>query len=311
MNIKRSSRRLGFHLIRTLARILGRGGMARLQRSGQKLGRWHYRLTPRKRRKLGSHMAAALNVPEGDPRITTWLAEAYRVNDRAILEILAMYSGAVSLEDIGAAVTTSDLKHLDQALAEGKGVIMLGMHMGNGVAMAAHLARKGYPMAVIYRESNKIPRHFFRDGLSSLGLQAIPADPASVGVRQMLKALKDNRILFILMDQATKKGGIQARFLGKTLQMPPGPAELARRTGAGVVAALLEGVEPHWHFRMGPPKTLNADMPLESAVEKLTSIMQKHIEKQPQWWTWHQRRWSRYAFPIDEQIDEPTDASGS
>ena len=297
MKIQRGLRRTGFHLLRTLARILGRGGMSGLRRSGESLGRWHYRLTPRQRHRLGVQMARALDIPVGDARIAAALAEAYRINDRAIMEILAMYSGAVTLDDIDQAVEVSDLDHLDQALAGGRGVIMLGMHMGNGVAMAAHLARRGYPMAVIYRESNKIPQHFFRDGIGSLGLQAIPAVPASVGVRQMLKALKGNRVLFILMDQATKKGGVETLFLGKTLQMPPGPAELARRTGAAVVPALLEGVEPRWQFRMGVPETLQSDQSLESAVEKLTSIMQIHIEKQPQWWTWHQRRWSRYAFP--------------
>ena len=306
MNVRRRTRRLGFHLLRGLARWLGPGGMARLRKAGHVIGQWHYRLAPFQRRRLHRQMQRALGIDPADDRVPGWLAEAYRINDRAILEILAMYSGAVGLDDIGAAVTTSNLEHLDQALNAGKGVILLGMHMGNGVAMAAHLARRGYPMAVIYRESNKIPRHFFRDGLSSLGLQAIPADPASVGVRQMIKALRDNRILFILMDQATKKGGVQQQFLGKTLQMPPGPAELARRTGAAVVPALLEGVDPTWHFRMGPPETLDRDQPLELAVEKLTSIMQSHIEKHPQWWTWHQRRWSRYAFPIDVS----TDASG-
>lgn len=297
MKLRRRFRRLGFHLLRILSGILGRGGMARLRRTGHALGHWHYRLTPLRRRGLGRQIARAMNIPANDKQINAWLAEAYRVNDRAILEILAMYSGAVTVEDIDSAVETSDLNHLDRALEGGRGVILLGMHMGNGVAMATHLAQRGYPLAVIYRESNKIPPHFFRDGIGTLGLQAIPAVPSSVGVRQMLKALKENRVLFILMDQASKKGGVDASFLGKTIQMPPGPAQLARRTGAAVVPALLEGVEPRWYFRMGSPETLDAGQSLESAVEKLTSIMQNHIEKQPQWWTWHQRRWSRYAFP--------------
>lgn len=296
MKLKRRFRRIGFHLLRLFARQVGRGGMQRLRRVGQACGDWHHRLTPRTRRALGFQIQQALHQHPQIAQASAWLREAYRINDRAVLELLAMYSGSVSLDDISAACTITDLDHLDQALARGKGVVMLGMHMGNGVAMAVHLARRGYPMAVIYREAGKIEPGFFRDGLSSLELEAIPAAPASVGVRRMLKILKDNRILFILMDQAVRDGGVPAQFLGKQMSMPPGPAELARRTGAAVVPALLEGVDPCWHFRMGQPVWLSPAQPLEANVQNLTGIMQNHIEKRPQWWTWHQRRWSRYPF---------------
>jgi phosphatidylinositol dimannoside acyltransferase len=168
--------------------------------------------------------------------------------------------------------------------------------MGNGVAMATHLARHGYPVSVIYRESGKIAEGFFRDGINALGLEAIPAVPAAVGVRRMLKALKANRVVFILMDQAAKNQGVLTPFLGKPMHMPPGPAELARRTGASVVPALLEGVQPQWRFRMGESWQAAEGQSLEEQVAILTQIMQQHIEKQPQWWTWHQRRWVRHDF---------------
>ena len=297
MNVKRGLRRTGFHGLRLLARLLSRSGMTGLRRHGHRIGLLHYRFNPRRRKRLAGQIMQALDTRPGPEQATRYLREAYRVNDRAILELLAMYSGAVNVDDIAQSCEIRRIEHLDSALSAGKGVVMLGMHMGNGVAMATHLARRGYPMAVIYREAGKIAPNFFRDGIGSLGLEAIPAEPASVGVRRMLKALKANRILFILMDQATKKGGIRARFLGKDMQMPPGPAELARRTGAAVVPALLEGVEPAWCFRMGEPVWLDASRTLNDDVQFLTQIMQSHIESQPQWWTWHQRRWSRYAFP--------------
>lgn len=296
MKFRRMIRRSKFHLLRLLARQLGRGGMDRLARQGERLGDWHWRLDRGKRKQLNKQMQRALPGSPGPAQIETWLREAYRVNDRAILEILAMYSGSVSLDDISASVVIDNLASLDKALDRGRGVILLGMHMGNGVAMAAHLARRGYPVSVIYRESHKISEGFFRDGIQSLGLDAIPAVPAAVGVRRMLKALKANQVLFILMDQAAKRQGVLTPFLGKLMHMPPGPAELARRTGASVLPALLEGVRPQWHFRLGETWQAQDGQSLEEQVEILTRIMQQHIEKRPQWWTWHQRRWVRHAF---------------
>ncbi len=297
MNFRRRYRRGVFHVLTLIARLLGRGGMDKLASRGQRLGLWHFRLARGKRQRLQAQMSKALMRPEA--ACSDLLREAFQVNDRAILEILAMYTGAVSRQQVAQACEVSGLEHLDQALARERGVVMLGMHMGNGVAMATHLADRGYPMAVIYREAGKIPTHFFRDGISSLGMEAIPAVPASVGVRRMLKALKENRILFILMDQATKQGGVPARFLSKQLNMPPGPAELARRTGAAVVPALLTGTEPRWRFRLDPAVTLDSSAELSENVAFLTEIMQRHIESEPQWWTWHQRRWSRYPFDVE------------
>jgi phosphatidylinositol dimannoside acyltransferase len=296
MNARRLVRRIGFHLLRLIARQIGHGGMSRLARFGERFGAWHWRLARKRRNILIKQMQRALPGHPDRTQVTAWLREAYRVNDRAILEILAMYSGTVSLDDISASVEVADLDQLDRALDRGRGVIMLGMHMGNGVAMAAHLARKQYPVSVIYRESGKIAEGFFRDGINALGMEAIPAVPAAVGVRRMLKALKTNRVLFILMDQASKNQGVLTPFLGKALHMPPGPAELARRTGAAVVPALLEGVSPRWRFRMGEIWLAEEAQSINQQVEILTRIMQQHIEKQPQWWTWHQRRWVHHAF---------------
>lgn len=301
MSFRRRYRRGVFHVLKLVARLLGRGGMDKLASRGQRLGRWHFRLARAKRRRLQVEMSHALNLPK--TACKDLLREAFEVNDRAILEILAMYTATVSREQVARACEVDGLEHLDQALARKRGVVMLGMHMGNGVAMATHLANLGYPMAVIYREAGKIPTHFFRDGIRSLGMEAIPAVPASVGVRRMLKALKENRILFILMDQATKQGGVPARFLGKRLSMPPGPAELARRTGAAVVPALLTGTEPRWRFRLDPPVTLDSAAELSENVGFLTEIMQRHIESEPQWWTWHQRRWARHPFDAEPKRD--------
>lgn len=294
MKLQRRYRRGLFHFFRLIARLLGRGGMPALRDRGHRFGLLHYRLKPGKRRQLQAQIQRALAVSPDEA--AALLREAYRINDRAILEILAMYTRTVTATEVAAACQVDGLEHLDEALAEGRGVVMLGMHMGNGVAMATHLAERGYPIAVIYRESGKIPTGFFRDGICGLGMEAIPAVPAATGVRRMLKALKENRILFILMDQATKQAGVTACFLGKSLNMPPGPAELARRTGARVVPALLTGVEPLWQFQLGRPVKLAAQDSLETTVQNLTEIMQSHIEKRPQWWTWHQRRWWRYPF---------------
>ena len=299
MKLKRFIRRLAFHLFRALAVWLARGGMERLRKQGERLGHWHYRLSFRQRRKLQRQVQQALPGQLDDNTASQVIREAYRVNDRAILEILAMYSGALSIDEVSRACDLLNITPIDQAQQRGQGTILLGLHMGNGVAMATALARRGYPVHVVFRESGKITPAFFANGLPRMGLIGVDAQPASSAIRRMLGVLKKNGILFILMDQGMKNGGVPARLLGKQQQMPPGPAELARRSGAGVVIAALEGVSPRWQFRFETPQFFQRDHSREEIVSTLTQIMQNQIEKHPQWWTWHQRRWSRYPFIED------------
>lgn len=301
MKHRRLLRRSGFHLLRLTARLTALGGMPSVSRWGERCGRWHYRLGGRKRRNLLLQLDQVLaERPDAAGNTEQVLREAYRINDRAILEIIAAYSGAVSPADFAAGVKLEGVEILEQALAKGCGVVLLGMHSGNGVALAVHLARRGYPVHVVYRESNKISRHFFRDGIQRQGLNAIPALPAAVGVRRMLGALKSGEVLFILMDQGSKHGGVPVRFLGKELSLPPGPVELARRTGAPIIPVILGRVDSHWHFRLDSPLLMDRARELGQEVKIIADLMQRAILADPQFWSWHQRRWWRHPFIADD-----------
>lgn len=298
MTLRQFRRRMGFHLLRLLAAVQARRGMAAVRRSGDRLGRWHHRFAFQQRRSLRRQLERLFDRPAGDPQCRQWLESAYRLSDRAILEVLAMYSGHLTPAEVAEGCEVTGLDVLGKALEQGRGVLLLGWHMGNGVAMATHLAERGYPVSVVHRESNKIQPGFYARGIPRMGLNAIPAQPAAVGVRQMLKTLKGGGIIYILMDQGIKRG-VEQRFLNKRMPMPPGPAELARRTGCEVLSARLCGVEPNWRFEIHQEATLDKNEPLEQSVEKLTRIMEAPILEHPEWWSWHQRRWARYPFISD------------
>ncbi|MFP4207539.1 MAG: lysophospholipid acyltransferase family protein [Wenzhouxiangella sp.] len=296
LKTRRWLRRSGFHLLKTLARLAALGGPERVRRVGEMVGDLHYRFGRAQRRRLLEQMACLMPKRAHGNHLAADLRQAYRFNDRAILEILAAYSGALSPDQAAATCMLKDTGPLDRALAGGSGAVMLGMHMGNGVALAIHLARRGYPVSVVYRESNKISPEFFARGIRRQGIDAIAALPAAAGFRRMLRAVRNGGVVFILMDQASKRGGIPVRFLGKTLDMPPGPAELARRTGVPVVPALLDGVGERWQFKLGEPLELDPAQPIDGQVKMLARLMEAHILTHPQWWTWHQRRWHRHPF---------------
>lgn len=299
MKLKRLARRLVFHALGLLAQWAGRGGPKRLCDWGSHLGTIDYWLRPKLRHNLIAQLQT-LAQREPDPALSSMpegiLKTAYQVNDRALLEVIALYGSKHSPDRLLPEIRVQHLDKLDACHRDKLGVVLLGMHMGNGVALATHLNKSHGPIHVVYRESNKVPAGFFKQGIERLGLNAINASGSGGGFRDMLKALKKGHIVFILMDQGSKHSGIAVEFLDKKMNMPQGPAELARRTSAPIVPVLLTGVEASWNFEMSEPMYLQPDEPIGHQVSRISDLMARHILAHPQWWSWHQRRWRKLPF---------------
>lgn len=295
LSIKRRSRRLGFWALSGLNAWAARGGLPRIQNWGHRLGSWHYRLRWRRNQKLSRQLAQAL-PDQSMGQLNGILKTAHQVNDRAIFEVIAAYRGRLDRQALAGAVKLDQIAVLEQALDAGSGVVLLAQHMGNALAMATALSVHGLPVHVVYRESGKMPPHFFRNGLRGLGMTAINAAEPISAVRGILKALRANGVVFVMLDQAAKSHGEMLRFLGKRLYIPSGPIQAAQKTGAHLCLAELTAVAPQWQYQFSSLGPLSADRSVAEHLADLIQIMERQIRERPQWWSWHQRRWWRYAF---------------
>jgi lauroyl/myristoyl acyltransferase len=294
VNFRRLKRRAGFRLMHAVAMISRPGGLGFVRRCGELLGELHYRVDVHGRRDMARQLAHALDVTSADEP-GALLRQAYRINDGAALEIVAMYCGRFAAEELRVHCRVDGIERLQETLPAGRGAILLGMHMGNGLLMAARLAAEGLPVTVVYRESHKMPDGFFERIGAHHGTEGIHVqDPASA-YRQMRRALDRGRILFVLMDQATRDGGVAVTFLGKPLTMPAGPSELARRTGAPVLTVLPVAARPAWRFRIGEPLQIG-DADAAALTAEFAGILERHIRAYPHLWTWHHRHWRRLPF---------------
>ena len=293
--LRRGRRRLGFELLRVVARVSNHlGGMALVRRNGERLGDLHYSLSwfqrPELQRQLDRLLPRTVTTPLESP-----LRQAYRNNDRAILEIIGMGCHRLPGDVIRAHCEITGMDRLRHALAVGHGVILLGMHMGNGILMATRLAADGLPVSVVARESRKTSKGFLYDCLSSHGMEVIRGESRTRVYKDMLRALRGGRVLYVLMDQATKHGGIPVNFLGKRVELPGGPPRLALATGAPVMVALPLAAEPAWRFTIGEPMEM-AGNDIEELATVMAHAMETHILAHPELWTWHHRRWRKLSF---------------
>lgn len=189
-------------------------------------------------------------------------------------------------------------KHLlDSALSKGKGILFSSAHTGNWEITAASVANAGIPV-------NVIAKRIHVDGLNDMlvnlrlskGVKVILRS-ASDSARKMLKALKNNETLAMLIDQDTKKvQGVFVDFFGRKAYTPSGLAAIALRTGSPVFFALdkREGEYLHKTVVKGPvtiTPTGNVQEDIKRLTQKLTTMLEEHIRSCPDQWVWFHERW--------------------
>lgn len=298
--LRRAARRVMFVVLDGLARLGRMGGPARLAQFGRGVGAFHYAVSFRRRRRLTKHVARALGL-DSAREAAEILRSSYRSGDRAVLEVIAMCGEAVPDAWIDASLRVEGLARLRTAVDDGKGVVLIGMHMGNGILLSAWLARHGIPVSLVHRQSQKMPHGALARCIELHGVEGICARQRERAYREMLQALRRGRVLFVLMDQDSKHGGVPVRMLGKDVEIAAGPPALALRTGAPLMTAFATDDSPGWSFRIGLP--LDCGDSLEQAGAAIAQAMDSHIRAHPHMWTWHHRRWRNYPFPPESARD--------
>ena len=98
-------------------------------------------------------------------------------------------------------IETSHLEKLDKALGQGRGVLFVTGHYGGIEYIPIFLTLKGYPMSVIARFSTKQLKEVTYLQTKDLGLQLIDTERERNVWGSVIRALKENRVVFIECDE--------------------------------------------------------------------------------------------------------------
>ena len=292
--LRRRRRRAMFLGLRRLLRVIG-------FRNARTLGSWlgdlQFWFGWQERRRLQREIAQVLGRQADDPSVPALLLQAYRVNNGALMEIMAMFDQRQDESTLAARCELDGLEHLRTAMSQGRGAIVLATHMGNASLAMVRLAQSGVPVSLLYRKARMMSDGFFQNGLEQYGIQAILANSGIRAYGQMLAALKQGRVLFLMMDQGLRRAedGVMQRFLGKDVPMPAGPAQLARVSRSPVLPMVAVAASPVWRFEIQPQLTLGQGT-LEADVDLLTRLTEDQVRQHPELWSWHHRRWSKFPM---------------
>ncbi|MEO5368981.1 MAG: lysophospholipid acyltransferase family protein [Magnetococcus sp. DMHC-1] len=185
------------------------------------------------------------------------------------------------------------LDQLSALHARGGGVIVACMHLGSWEPALKHGADAGLPLVVVYRHANNpLSEREFKRVRRDYGVEMIRRNETRAAVR----ALADRKILGLMVDINTRRGGITAPFLGIPAQCPAGPARLASQYGCRVVpVAGIRTAPGESLIRIGtplePPPSTASPAELELFTARIQAAFEPWILEWPEQYNWLHARW--------------------
>jgi KDO2-lipid IV(A) lauroyltransferase len=276
---------LTYGTYRTLGTLAGplppKVGHSLARRAGALL----YLLSPKLRRILIHNLSHVL-----DPHVSQAQVEA--VARRACVNIVKGHYDLFrlsrrSLDEIREMVEIQGADYLQEALAPGKGVVLVSAHLGNvDVLGQVPLA---YNVPFIAPVQHLQPERLFQYTLSlrkSHGLRIIPADGP---LMELVRALKRGEIVGLPCDRGIADNTRTVSFFGSPAQLPDGPIRLALRTGAVMLAAFgLRLEDETFQIRVEPPfdlrRTGDLEADIEAGMELIVNVLERYISQHPEQW---------------------------
>jgi KDO2-lipid IV(A) lauroyltransferase len=206
----------------------------------------------------------------------------------------------------------SGLEVLQEALARGRGAVLMTGHYGFFELMGAVAARQVPVDFVVKPLSNPRVEAWIRREREAAGVGAIAVDEP----RAIYARLRANRCVAMLADQDARRHGLFVPFLGRPASTATGPARIAIATGAAVIMGFVRRTADGRHAIEVEPALVTPRPDEAGGVERLTREHVRRLERRvvaaPEHWFWLHRRW-KTAPPAaaDGTSDRAAAASGA
>jgi KDO2-lipid IV(A) lauroyltransferase len=255
-----------------------------------------------RRRMLERHLRRVHGGALSDQALQREVRRTFRSYARYWMESFRLANTPLGALDAG--MSWEGVGHLETALAEGKGAIMVMPHLGGWDFGAAWFCALGYPVTVVAERIDP-PELFdwFVRLRSDLGMRVVPLGPEAGTA--VLHALNRNEVVGLISDRDIGGTGSEVEFFGERTTLPSGPATLALRTGAPILptAVYFRGRRGH-HGVIRPPVAAERKGRLREDVDRVTQDLAREYEAlirvAPDQWHLLQPNW-----PSDHEAANP------
>jgi KDO2-lipid IV(A) lauroyltransferase len=188
---------------------------------------------------------------------------------------------------------------LDQATKEGRGALLLTLHLGNGDLASVGLALRGYRVFMV-------SKFFTWKWLNDLwfgmrrrsGMEFIAPRNSSFS---LLKALKNNALVILPLDQFTGPPiGVKTTFFGHETGTAAGLALMAERAKSPVIACYTWRTPEGKHVlsfteRIDVHFGEDQDRSIVEYTQRFNNVLESFVRKHPDQWMWIHKRWKWFV----------------
>jgi len=194
---------------------------------------------------------------------------------------------------------------LEEAHAQGKGIIILSGHFGNFEWLGQLINFKGYTLSgIAIRQSNSLVNDLIEKNRRQFGVGVIYKKEAS---REVQQRLSSNEIIAIVTDQDARDRGVFVDFMGIPSSTAVGPAVFQLRSGTPILF-VISIRRDYGKFDVifekvyeGPAQPPTDELILE-LTQKHATVLEKWVRQYPEQWFWVHRRWkTKPAEKADSQ----------
>lgn len=217
---------------------------------------------------------------------------AYRNFGKSMVEYSLFPS--LSRQSVLGMVELEGAENFDQALARGRGAVVVAGHFGSWELMGAAVAQMGYPVDFLVGEQhNLLVDNMMNDLRMSMGIGIIKMGAAAKGV---IRALKSNRFVAMLSDQDAGDDGTVVEFFNRPASTPKGPAAFALKMEAPIIMAFIvrQGRGKQKIVLEKPifgKRSSNKEEDIKNLTQAYTNVLESYIRRYPDHWFWPHRRW--------------------
>ncbi len=270
-------RSLPLRAARALGRLLGLAGYAFV--------------TSRRRVTVSNLRSAYPHLGESDVRRIA--RASFRSVGEASLELgwLARLTPAI----VGREMILTNPEEVERELKSGKGIVVVVSHYAGWEIILQGIQQYAPGRThVVYKPlSNPVVDEAVLGWRRKLGVKWIPLESA---VTDTMTAVKNGDVVILAADQSVGPESVWTSFFGRNVPTAKGPAALCLKTRA---ALFLSAVRRQSDGRcIGPlvrvkSSDLRAYNPknLRTLTQRLTSLTEEYIRKDPGQWMWTHKRW--------------------
>jgi KDO2-lipid IV(A) lauroyltransferase len=245
------------------------------------------RALPKLRRVARINLAFAM--PELGAEAREQLIDGVFRSVARILVAIAKFPGIRS-GNVSRWIRYEGLEHYLRAKEKGRGILVATAHLGNWELSAFAHALMTEPMGVLVRPLDNAKIDSWLERRRELSGNTVIAKQDAA--RLVLRALKDNRAVGMLIDQNTLPSeGVFVNFFGKPACAASGFVRLAEHSGAAVIPgfAFWNECERRYVLRFYPEISMSGS--LEADAQAIHSFFETVIREYPDQWLWIHRRW--------------------